>query len=135
LALALGFSAYQALDLNFNHYDDETYPYVFVHTTRDALGLVDETERLAALATGERNGIVFYTPDYWPLPWYYRDNPKAGFFGEIVDTEEAVIVANVNQEGDALNAKVDGRYERRGVFTLRPGVDLVVFVRNDLAGL
>lgn len=132
LVAALGLGAYQTVDFNFRHYDDETYPYSFVHTTRSALDLVAETTRIAALAPDDRNGIVFVSPDYWPLPWYFRDNPKAGFFGQIVPTEEAVIVANVNQEPE-LDPAVIGGYRRTSEFQLRPGVNLVIYVRSDIA--
>jgi predicted membrane-bound mannosyltransferase len=126
-------SAYQATDLSFTHYDDETYGYVTVHTTRDVYGLIDETNAVAGRAGEDLNGIVFVSSDYWPLPWYYRDNPKAGFFGQIVDTNEAVIVANVNQDAEVAARFGDG-YVRTTQYQLRPGVDLAVWVRADLAG-
>ncbi len=132
LGAALAVSAYQAVDLNFYHYDDQAYSYVYVHSTRGMLAMVDEIESTAARAgTGKQTGIVFVTPDYWPLPWYFRDYPRAGFFGEIVDTQEAMIVANVNQEAD-LAPKVAGKYDRVGQFNLRPGVDLALYVRSDI---
>jgi predicted membrane-bound mannosyltransferase len=138
LAACIGISAYQAIDLNFQNYDTEQgYPYVFVHTTRDALAMVDETERLAgaaAAAGATELGITFVTPEYWPLPWYYRANRLAGFFGDITPTEQAMIVARVDQEAEVLSATED-RYQRRGTYTLRPGVELVLWVRSDLAGL
>jgi len=132
LAAAVLLSSYQAIDLNYRHYDDETYPYVFVHSTRDMLALVDAIEATAVRAgTGHDTGVVFVTPDYWPLPWYLRDYPKAGFFGSIVPTEEAMIVANVNQEAE-LAPSVAGAYDRVGTYTLRPGVDLALYVRHDI---
>lgn len=132
LAVAVLLNGYQAIDLNFNRYDDQAYSYVYVHSTRDMLSMVDEIEATATRAgTGRDTGIVFVTPDYWPLPWYFRDYPKAGFFGQIVDTQEAMIVANVNQEAD-LAPKVAGKYDRVGQFNLRPGVDLALYVRTDI---
>lgn len=125
-------SGYQAVDLNFRHYDDETYPYVFVHTTREALALVDRIEQTAAKAgTGRETGITFVTPDYWPLPWYMRDYPKAIFHGKVVETDEPMIVANVNQEAEL--APFATGYTRAGTYNLRPGVDLALYIRNDLA--
>lgn len=132
LAAAILGSGYMTMDLNYNRYDDETYGYVFVHSTRDMLRLIDEIEATAERAgTGQETGIVFVTPDYWPLPWYFRDYPKAGFFGSIVETEEAMIVANVNQEAE-LAPSIEGRYDRVDAFNLRPGVDLALYVRNDI---
>ena len=133
LAGAILLSGYQAVDLNFRHYDDETYPYVFVHTTREALALVDRIEQTASKAgTGRETGITFVTPDYWPLPWYMRDYPQAIFHGKVVETDEPMIVANVNQEAEL--AQFATGYTRAGTYHLRPGVDLALYVRNDLAG-
>ncbi|MDO8484414.1 MAG: TIGR03663 family protein [Candidatus Limnocylindrales bacterium] len=132
LGAAFLVSGFYAIDLNYNHYDDETYPYVFVHSTRDMLRLVDEIEATAERAgTGHETGIVFVTPDYWPLPWYFRDYPRAGFFGSIVETQEAMIIANVNQEAE-LAPRIEAGYDRVGTFNLRPGVDLVLYVRSDV---
>ena len=48
-----------AIDLNYNHYDDETYKYVYVHSTRQMLALVDEIEATAdSCGTGRHTGIV-----------------------------------------------------------------------------
>ena len=96
------------------------------------LALVDEIEATAERAgTGKQTGIVFVTPDYWPLPWYMRDYPKAGFFGQIVDTQEAMIVANVNQEAE-LAPSIAGKYDLVRTYNLRPGVDLALYVRSDI---
>jgi uncharacterized protein (TIGR03663 family) len=130
--VAVLFSGFFTIDLNFNRYDSETYPYVYVHSTRSMLDLVDEVEATAARAgTGTETGVVIMSPDYWPLPWYFRDYPNAGFFGSIVDTEEAMIIANVNQEAE-LTPTIEPEYDRVGTYNLRPGVDLVLFVRSDV---
>jgi hypothetical protein len=42
-----------------------------------------------------------------------------------------MIVANVNQEAELAPA-IEGRYNRAGTFNLRPGVDLVLFIRSDV---
>jgi len=134
IGVAVLFSGFFAIDLNFTRYDDEAYPYVFVHSTRSMLDLVNEVETTAARAgTGTDTGVVIMAPEYWPLPWYLRDYPKAGFFGSIVDTEEAMIIANVNQEAE-LTTSIEPEYDRVGTYNLRPGVDLVLFVRSDVPG-
>jgi hypothetical protein len=133
VAAALVVAGYQSIDLNYRHYADETYPYVFVHTTTqafDLIGKIDETGTRAG--TGTDTGVVFVSPDYWPLPWYFRNQPKAVFFGKVVPTEEPMIVANVNQEAD-LGQYAD-RYTKAGTYNLRPGVDLALYIRNDLVG-
>jgi uncharacterized protein (TIGR03663 family) len=132
LAVALTVSTYQAIDLNFRHYADETYPYVFVHSTPEVFYLLADIDRYAAKAgTGTETGVAVVSSDYWPLPWYLRDYPNAGFFGSIVATEEAMILANVNQEPDL--GQYAERYTRTRTYSLRPGVDLVLYVRKSLA--
>ncbi len=132
LAALLALATFQSVDLNFRHYDDETYPYVFVHSTRDMLTMVDDIERIAERAgTGRDTGIVFMAPEYWPLPWYFRDYPKAGFFGQIVDTTEAMIVARPDQEAE-ITARFGDAYVRARTYNLRPGVDLVLYIRGDI---
>lgn len=132
LGAAVLASGYQAIDLNYVHYDDERYDYVFVHTTRDMFNLLEEIDATAERAgTGLETGVVIVSPDYWPLVWYLRDYPRAGFFGSIVETEEAMIVANVNQEAE-LAPQIEAEYDRVGAYNLRPGVDLVLYVRSDI---
>jgi uncharacterized protein (TIGR03663 family) len=135
LAGALALSAYQSFEINFVHYDDDRYPYVFVHTTRDALALFAETERVAERAGSDaETGIVVVSPEYWPLPWYYRNYPRAGFFGRIVPTEEHMIIARADQQ-EELEAAVGDAYRQAETYNLRPGVDLVLYIRADLADL
>jgi len=129
LAGLLSAGAYQTVDLSFRHHDDETYGYVFVHTVRDMYGLIAEAERVAAQDEG--NGIAVFLPEYWPLPWYWRDHPNAVFWGNVVVTEEAVILANINQD-EAVTEMLGDRYVRGNVYTLRPGVDVAVWIRSDL---
>ena len=137
VALAIGVSGYQAIDLNFNRYDDETEAYVFVHSTRDMLALIDAIDATATrVGTGTETGVVFVSPDYWPLPWYFRDWPNAGFYGQIVDdpivTNPApMVVANVNQEAE-LAPTIAGHYDLVREFNLRPGVNLALYVRSDI---
>jgi predicted membrane-bound mannosyltransferase len=134
LGAAVLLSAYQALDLNFTHYDDETYPYVFVHTTRQTLALVDEIETDARQAgTGADTGIALFTPEYWPLPWYLRDYPGVGYHGQIVETMEPIVVARTDQEAE-LPPEFTDAYRRAGEYTLRPGVQLALYLRRETFG-
>ncbi len=132
LGAALLVSGYQAIDLNYRHYDDEAYSYVFVHSTREMLGLLDEIETIAERAgPGQQTGVVFMSRDHWPLSWYMRNNRSAAFCDSICETEAAMIVANTNLEAE-LGPSIEDRYDRVGAYNLRPGVDLVLFVRSDI---
>jgi predicted membrane-bound mannosyltransferase len=69
------------------------------------------------------------TPDYWPLPWYLRDDTKAGFYAEVVDVAAPVQIVKEDQLG-SLPAGFADRYREEARYTLRPGVELVVFVER-----
>ena len=72
------------------------------------------------------------SPDYWPLPWYLRDFPNAGYWGKVVPpTQEALVIGEDTQEYE-LKQMLDDKYERTGTYELRPGAVLVVYVRRDL---
>jgi len=127
LAACLAFSGTQAGLLAFRDYDDDANAYVYVPTKRDVFTLVDwihsEDTRLGA---GGQIGVVVMSPDYWPLPWYLRDDRKAGFYGAVVDVAAPIQIVRVDQV-PSLPAGFDARYERVDQGTLRGGVDLVVY--------
>ena len=137
IVAAVAINGYQAIDLNFNRYDDQTEAYVYVHSTRDMLAMIEDIEAIGVRAgTGRDTGIAFVTEEYWPLPWYFRNDSKAVFWGKIDDgpivTDPApIVVANVKQEAD-LAPKIAGTYDLLRQYNLRPGVDLAVYVRSDI---
>jgi uncharacterized protein (TIGR03663 family) len=130
---------YQMYQLNFVHYDDDAYPYVYAHTRRELLQMLDEIDRVSnRMGTGTDTGIALVSPDYWPLPWYFRDYKKVGYYQQIVATNEPIIIGSTAQEeqlketyGDRYVLVVSGKDE--GAYALRPGVDLLLYVRKDVA--
>jgi uncharacterized protein (TIGR03663 family) len=138
--VALGVSAYQAITLNFINYDDPRYVYVYAHTYREFLPMVEEITRAADLAgTGKETEISVMSPEYWPLPWYLRDYPRVKFYGRLTGSTDPIIMAQDSQEA-ALRAVLGSSYVMirssatpGGAFPLRPTVNLVLFVRSDLA--
>lgn len=137
--LTVAVSGYQTVDLNFFNYDndDEYYVYVYAHTRRETLKLVEEIGRQAKRAPeGNSIGITIVSPDYWPLPWYLRDYPHVGYHGHMVDSKEQLIVASEGQ-GAEMQAQFGKRYEQiksgfnsAGSYPLRPGVSLLLYVRR-----
>jgi uncharacterized protein (TIGR03663 family) len=135
VAAVLVVSAYGAIQLSFVNYDDDANPYVYVHTSRDLYNLMDAVDAGGTqLGTGGESHIVILSPDYWPLPWYWRDNPNAGFFGQIVETTEPIAIVRTDQEA-TLSPAFIADYERQGEYTLRPGVQLALYFRRDAFGL
>lgn len=138
-AVALCVLGYQMYQVNFVHYDDDQYPYVYAHTKRPMLAMVDQIERIATrMGTGTDTGIALVSPDYWPLPWYLRDYKKVGYYQQIVPTNEPMIIGSIAQE-EQLKTTYGDRYvlvpsgADEGAYPLRPGVDLLLYVRKDVA--
>src|ERR1043165_9385245 len=134
----IAFCGYQLYQLNFVHYDDDQLPYVYAHTKREMLTMLDTIEDSANKSgTGTDAGVAIVSPDYWPLPWYFRNYKKVGYFAQIVPTTEPIIIGSKSQE-DQLRAQYSDRYDfidsgtDEGAYPLRPGVDLLLLVRRDV---
>jgi uncharacterized protein (TIGR03663 family) len=136
--LLVGLCGYQLYQLNFVHYDDDQLPYVYAHTKRPMLDMIDQIESIAQKnGTGTDTGIAIVSPDYWPLPWYFRNYKKVGYYSQIVPTTEPIIIGSEAQE-EQLKVTYGDRYDMLksdtddGAYPLRPGVDLVLYVRRDV---
>ena len=131
----LGISSFQAVQLSFADYDNDKNPYVYAHTVRDINRLIADVDAAGAkLGTGADTHITIMSPDYWPLPWYWRNHPGAGFFGQVVGTVEPIAIVKVDQE-PTLASDFVAAYVRQGEYTLRPGVQLALYFRRDAFGL
>ena len=133
---------YQTVRLNFFHYDDDSYPYVYSHTRREAVEMVREIERAGDLAGTKEPAVSIASGEYWPLPWYFRNNSRVGYSGEVYasyDPQATPVVIGRKSDDPKLNTYrklvplLAGKYTEVGTYALRPGVDLVLFVRSDLA--
>ena len=131
---AVGILGYQTYDLNFVRYDDDSMPYVYAHTKRGFLDLIKQIEYYADKSgKGKDASIEIVSPDYWSMPWYLRDYPKAIFHGQLADANTSeMIVASEAQKAD-LTARYGAHYKYIGTYPLRPGVELYLLVRKDLA--
>lgn len=165
--LIVAFCGYQMYQLNFVHYDNDQYVYVYAHTRRETLAMLDQVQQVAdrvaqldrtGKITRYDTGIALVSPEYWPLPWYFRDYKRVGYYQKVVPTTEPIIIGCLScvEAGDTVpqKEKMDATYgaeyehidssklaDRRifpdrnpdGSFTLRPGVDLLLYVRRDIA--
>jgi len=65
----------------FRHAADERNPYAYAQTVEDILRLPGAIERIAATQrAGRKLRIAVIAADPWPLPWYLRRFPNAGFW-------------------------------------------------------
>jgi uncharacterized protein (TIGR03663 family) len=139
LLAATMWGTYQSVDLNFFNYDndDSKYVYVYAHTKRGTIALVDEIERIARQgAQGGKTGITIVSPDYWPLPWYLRNYSRVGYFGRMSPSTEPIIIASEGQKAE-IESTFGDLYEQvssdapGGTFDLRPGVSLLLYRRTN----
>jgi uncharacterized protein (TIGR03663 family) len=137
LAASIGILGYQTTDLNFNRYDDDTMPYVYAHTRRGFLDLIRQVEYYAEKSgKGKEATIEIVSPDYWSMPWYTRHYSHANYHGRIVDANTAeMIVAKKGDQNNDVMEKYSTHYKYAGEYPLRPGVDLILLVRRDLADI
>ena len=132
---------YQTIDLNFLNYDNDNryYVYVYAHTRRETLKLLDEIDKVAERShQGKDTGITIVSADYWPLPWYLRDYKRVGYHGHMTPSNEPIIIARQDQAAEVETTFGDGYqqiqsgFNSAGSFPLRPGVDLLLYTRREL---
>ena len=132
---------YQTIDLNFLNYDNDNryYVYVYAHTRRETLKLLDEIDKVAERThQGKDTGITIVSADYWPLPWYLRDYKRVGYHGHMTPSTEPIIIARQDQAGEVETTfgdryqQIQSGFNPAGSFPLRPGVDLLLYARREL---
>jgi uncharacterized protein (TIGR03663 family) len=129
---ATGVALYQAIDLNFYHYDDNSRAYVYAHTQRDLLALVDEIDSIAAgQPAGKDIGILVMSPEHWPLPWYLRNYKNALFSAKVQDTTEPILVVHETQIQE-VESRLGTKYRLFSSHDLRPGNRLYLYLRRDV---
>jgi len=129
---AVLFSLYQAIDISFVNYDNDAYAYIYAHTKRDFLGLIDEIDEIAAANTAKKDiGIAVMSPEHWPLPWYLRDYTHVGYWGHVVDTSEPIVIA-LKPQVPEVERQLGKEYREYSTHDLRPGNTLVMLVRKDI---
>ena len=116
-------------------YSEGLYGYVYAQTHRDIFQLAQavkiETDKLPSQYD---TPIYVSSPEYWPLPWYLRDYKKVDYSGRMPaggpsQISQPIIIAHANQQ--QILAGVPGWRALPKSFTLRPGVELVVYVRDN----
>jgi uncharacterized protein (TIGR03663 family) len=127
---ALAILAYRSVSLSFYHYDDESYAYVYGHTRREFLSLVQKVEDLAGQSGQGRDiSIAVTSTDYWPLPWYLRDYTSVGYYGKVMNSTDALVIGSEGQAAE-LELLLGEQYQRLDSYMLRPGVNLVIYARR-----
>ena len=137
LAVPVAVSLWQTYIVNFVQYDNDRYPYVYSQTQRGFHDLVREIERVGERAGTKEPGFATASPEYWPSPWYFRNNSHAGYEGQLssyYDPKSTLVIVGREDQVPEVQRVAGDTYTRVGdTYPLRPGVDLVLYVRRDLA--
>jgi predicted membrane-bound mannosyltransferase len=125
---------YQTYYLNFVRYDDDQMPYVYAHMRRGFLGLIQQIDHYAEKSGKGKDAVIdVVSPDYWPMTWYTVNYNHVGYHGHLVDTQAEMIVTKKKDQDTAAIQKYSDNYRYVGMYPLRPGVDLNLLVRKDIA--
>jgi uncharacterized protein (TIGR03663 family) len=142
MAVALALCLYQTVVLNFREYDNDRYPYVYSHTRRDfnvLVGEINATAARAGTATDTRIAVTSPGPgsdSYWPLPWYLNDYKSVGYYGQLTADlpQMPIVVGNLTQDAQLRDRLAATHRKVGGTYSLRPGVDLVLYARREYVG-
>ena len=109
-------------------------PYTYSQTTEGCRELVLRVDALSKLtATGPETVVKVIAPEsYWPLPWYLRAFKNTGWWEQVPDDPYAPIVIVSAKLGAALDEKTNRAYLMTGLYELRPGVFLELYVEHGL---
>ena len=133
LAVHLGWQAHRA---SFRFCADQRNPYVYAHTSRDALNIVKRVEEVASVSPHGHDMIIkVITPEnYWPLPWYLRgfNQDHIGYYHEVPDDCDASVILTTPQVKETLEKRLKGSYNRQSVNGLRPEVFMRIYVEQSL---
>jgi uncharacterized protein (TIGR03663 family) len=129
-----GYFTHAGEKLQLKPYTDGLHGYVYAQTDRDFFNLVQAIKDEAAkMPTRNRTSIYVASPDYWPLPWYLRDYDQVAYAGNL-PAEPQTISQPILVAGASQRSELDGLPGWRALpqsFTLRPSVELVIYVRDE----
>ena len=139
VALAVGVAHLGRLSYlaNFRYDADPVNPYFYAQTSPDYMKLVRRVDELAKLQPEDKNmliKVVAAPEETWPLPWSLRGFGRVGYWQEAGGAggfDDAAVVISSQSQAEKLEAQLKERFETE-YFGLRPGVFLVLLVRQDL---
>lgn len=104
---------------------DARNPFAYVHSSPDVLKF--HPLAVAARAQKPEAPILVISEEYWPLPWYFRDLTRVGYFNSPPDSCDGAMVITSATQAETVRARLHGSY-REKLIGLRPDFLCVVFV-------
>jgi len=113
---------------------DPRNPYVYSHTQKSLLKLLEEVRAYAASKGGQTSLQVISQDSGWPLPWYWRGWKRAGFQDQAPTKLDADIIVVDGEHVEQVKALINpGDYTEQYPYGLRPGILLSLFVKKEKA--
>lgn len=109
---------------------DARNPYFYVQAPRALLKLPARIDQLQA-ATDRPLNVAVVSPEHaWPLPWYFKDSPKVGYFTSAPDnlTKWDVVIWD-SQLGDP--PAETATFAAAEIHGLRPNALLYTFIQRE----
>lgn len=109
-------------------------PYVYAQTAEGCRELAQRVQVVANVAaTGSATLVKVIAPESsWPLPWYLRGFNQVGWWEQPPEDPYAPIMIVSAKLGAALDEKSNRAYLMTGLYELRPGVFLELYVERGL---
>ncbi len=105
---------------------DSNY-YAYVHTDPGIRKLVDMVDAQAERWNfGDAMEIVVFGSEYWPLPYYLRHYPNAGFWAEKPEGLDAPFIVASTQGAEGFEFEIIGLDYSLDIKELRYGVFLII---------
>ncbi len=129
--------AAQAHRTCFVFQEDPRNPYAYAHAVSGVKKLGQRAEDIAPFHPDEHDMLIMVVKpdgDYWPLPWYVRRFPNVGYWGtgdELPANLNAPMIVTSRDMQPFFEDNLKESYKRE-YFGLRPGILLVVYIRQDL---
>ena len=121
----------QAHRVAFRFAADERVPYVYSHTSSDAVRLSERILRVVVRLDEAERVVQVAGAEYWPLPWYLRSLDQVGYWSEW----PGPLIAPVIVLDRDLSARAETTLQETHVMQLaglRPGVLACAWFRRDL---
>jgi hypothetical protein len=126
--------AWEAWRASQTYASDRNNPYVYAQTLPDLLRLVERVEAISRVAPlGHETVIKVIAPEsYWPLPWSLRKFKHVGYWDALPPDPYAPITIVSAKLHAALDEKSNKACLMTGLYELRPGIFLELYVETEL---
>ncbi|MCP5526726.1 MAG: TIGR03663 family protein [Verrucomicrobiales bacterium] len=113
----------QACHAAFTLASDPRNPWVYAHTAKDLLRLVERVQGVAAHHPDPARMVVkVMAPggDYWPLPWYFRNLANVGYWPAVPEDPFADVVVVNSRIAPPLDDLSEKEWIMAGFYQQRP---------------